>query len=79
MWSWTRHSSTSQWTPKIVDFDMARLFLEDQTHVHTRVTDTNVMNDVLSVKADVFSFGCSSSSLSSAARTPPLPPFLTPT
>ncbi|XP_042447676.1 putative serine/threonine-protein kinase [Zingiber officinale] len=53
-----------RWTPKIADFGMARLFPEDQTHVNTRVAGTNgymapeyVMHGVLSVKADVFSFG----------------------
>ncbi|XP_042455642.1 putative serine/threonine-protein kinase [Zingiber officinale] len=54
-----------QWTTKIVDFGMTHLFLEDQTHAHTRAASTNdymtpeyVMNDTLSIKADVFSFGC---------------------
>ncbi|XP_010533324.1 PREDICTED: putative receptor-like protein kinase At4g00960 isoform X2 [Tarenaya hassleriana] len=53
-----------KWVPKIADFGMARLFPEDQTHVNTRVAGTNgymapeyVMHGVLSVKADVFSFG----------------------
>ncbi|XP_065857607.1 cysteine-rich receptor-like protein kinase 43 [Euphorbia lathyris] len=53
-----------KWVPKIADFGMARLFPEDQTHVHTRVAGTNgymapeyVMHGHLSVKADVFSFG----------------------
>ncbi|KAG6482363.1 cysteine-rich receptor-like protein kinase 10 [Zingiber officinale] len=53
-----------RWTPKIADFGMARLYPENQTHVNTRVAGTNgymapeyVMHGVLSVKADVFSFG----------------------
>ncbi|KDP38086.1 hypothetical protein JCGZ_04729 [Jatropha curcas] len=53
-----------KWIPKIADFGMARLFPEDQTHVHTRVAGTNgymapeyVMHGHLSKKADVFSFG----------------------
>lgn len=29
-----------KWVPKIADFGMARLFPEDQTHVHTRVAGT---------------------------------------
>ncbi|KAG7586593.1 Protein kinase domain [Arabidopsis thaliana x Arabidopsis arenosa] len=53
-----------KWVPKIADFGMARLYQEDVTHVNTRVAGTNgymapeyVMHGVLSVKADVFSFG----------------------
>ncbi|XP_010552693.1 PREDICTED: putative receptor-like protein kinase At4g00960 isoform X2 [Tarenaya hassleriana] len=53
-----------KWVPKIADFGMARLFPEDRTHVNTRVAGTNgymapeyVMHGVLSVKADIFSFG----------------------
>ncbi|XP_058108080.1 cysteine-rich receptor-like protein kinase 43 [Magnolia sinica] len=53
-----------KWNPKIADFGMARLFPEDQTHVNTRVAGTNgymapeyVMHGLLSVKADVFSYG----------------------
>ncbi|KAF3535545.1 hypothetical protein F2Q69_00020471 [Brassica cretica] len=53
-----------KWVPKIADFGMARLYQEDATHVNTRVAGTNgymapeyVMHGVLSVKADVFSFG----------------------
>ncbi|EOA33385.1 hypothetical protein CARUB_v10020335mg [Capsella rubella] len=53
-----------KWVPKIADFGMARLYQEDVTHVNTRIAGTNgymapeyVMHGVLSVKADVFSFG----------------------
>ncbi|KAE8729175.1 Cysteine-rich receptor-like protein kinase 10 [Hibiscus syriacus] len=53
-----------KWIPKIVDFGMACLFPEGETHVNTRVAGTNgymapeyVMHGHLSVKADVFSFG----------------------
>ncbi|KAG2305298.1 hypothetical protein Bca4012_064362 [Brassica carinata] len=53
-----------KWVPKIADFGMARLYQEDATHVNTRIAGTNgymapeyVMQGVLSVKADVFSFG----------------------
>ncbi|KAG6485194.1 hypothetical protein ZIOFF_053724 [Zingiber officinale] len=53
-----------RWVPKIADFGMARLFPEDQTHVHTRIAGTNgymapeyVMHGKLTAKADVFSFG----------------------
>ncbi|KAI3453146.1 hypothetical protein Pfo_009809 [Paulownia fortunei] len=53
-----------KWVPKIADFGMARLFPEDQTHVHTRVAGTNgymapeyLLHGNLSKKADVFSFG----------------------
>ncbi|XP_074573438.1 cysteine-rich receptor-like protein kinase 43 [Curcuma longa] len=53
-----------RWTPKIADFGMARLYSENQTHVNTRVAGTNgymapeyVIHGILSVKADVFSFG----------------------
>ncbi|KAL4569451.1 hypothetical protein LXL04_025089 [Taraxacum kok-saghyz] len=53
-----------KWVPKIADFGMAKLYPEDQTHVHTRVAGTNgymapeyVMRGNLSVKADVYSFG----------------------
>ncbi|MFS8032943.1 putative non-specific protein-tyrosine kinase RLK-Pelle-DLSV family [Helianthus anomalus] len=52
------------WVPKIADFGMAKLYPEDQTHVHTRVAGTNgymapeyVMYGNLSIKADVYSFG----------------------
>eukprot|EP01018_Ginkgo_biloba_P036595 Gb_07080 [translate_table: standard] len=50
--------------PKIADFGLARLFREDETHVHTRVAGTYgymapeyAMRGQLSVKADVYSFG----------------------
>eukprot|EP01018_Ginkgo_biloba_P036590 Gb_35041 [translate_table: standard] len=50
--------------PKIADFGLARLFPEDETHVHTRVAGTYgymapeyAMRGQLSVKADVYSFG----------------------
>eukprot|EP01018_Ginkgo_biloba_P036602 Gb_13103 [translate_table: standard] len=50
--------------PKIADFGLARLFLEDETHVHTRVAGTYgymapeyAMRGQLSVKADIYSFG----------------------
>ncbi|KAG0487018.1 hypothetical protein HPP92_009113 [Vanilla planifolia] len=53
-----------RWCPKIADFGMARLFLEDLTHVNTRVVGTNcymapeyAMHGLLSSKVDVFSFG----------------------
>ncbi|KAL7610430.1 hypothetical protein Lser_V15G11661 [Lactuca serriola] len=53
-----------KWVPKIADFGMAKLYPEDQTHVHTRVAGTNgymapeyVIKGNLSVKADVYSFG----------------------
>ncbi|XP_074587183.1 cysteine-rich receptor-like protein kinase 43 isoform X2 [Curcuma longa] len=53
-----------QWTPKIADFGLARLFPEEETYVKTRVAGTNgymapeyVMRGQLSTKADVFSFG----------------------
>eukprot|EP00268_Persea_americana_P067747 TRINITY_DN935_c1_g1_i1.p1 TRINITY_DN935_c1_g1~~TRINITY_DN935_c1_g1_i1.p1 ORF type:complete len:346 (-),score=47.93 TRINITY_DN935_c1_g1_i1:200-1237(-) len=53
-----------KWVPKIGDFGMARLFPEDQPQVNTRVAGTNgymapeyAMHGLLSVKADVFSFG----------------------
>nr|XP_043640033.1 putative receptor-like protein kinase At4g00960 isoform X2 [Erigeron canadensis] len=53
-----------KWVPKIADFGMAKLYPEDQTHVHTRVAGTNgymapeyVMHGNLSVKADVYSYG----------------------
>ncbi|XP_047966422.1 cysteine-rich receptor-like protein kinase 43 [Salvia hispanica] len=53
-----------KWVPKIADFGMARLFPENQTHVHTRVAGTNgymapeyLLHGTLSKKADVFSFG----------------------
>ncbi|CAI9775126.1 unnamed protein product [Fraxinus pennsylvanica] len=53
-----------KWVPKIADFGMARLFLEDQSHVNTRVAGTNgymapeyLMHGDLSLKVDVFSFG----------------------
>ncbi|KAG6396743.1 hypothetical protein SASPL_142900 [Salvia splendens] len=53
-----------KWVPKIADFGMARLFPENQTHVHTRVAGTNgymapeyLLHGSLSKKADVFSFG----------------------
>jgi hypothetical protein len=49
---------------KIADFGLARLFLEDETHVSTRVAGTRgymapeyAMQGQLSVKADVYSFG----------------------
>ncbi|KAK9052209.1 hypothetical protein SSX86_028837 [Deinandra increscens subsp. villosa] len=52
------------WVPKIADFGMAKLYPEDQTHVHTRIAGTNgymapeyVMHGNLSIKADVYSFG----------------------
>eukprot|EP01018_Ginkgo_biloba_P036600 Gb_13105 [translate_table: standard] len=50
--------------PKIADFGLARLFGEDEIHVHTRVVGTcgymapeYAMRGQLSVKADVYSFG----------------------
>jgi len=50
--------------PKIADFGLARLFPDDETHVHTRVAGTYgymapeyAMLGQLSVKADVYSFG----------------------
>eukprot|EP01018_Ginkgo_biloba_P036594 Gb_07081 [translate_table: standard] len=50
--------------PKIADFGLARLFPEDESHVHTRVAGTYgymapeyAMRGQLSVKADVYSFG----------------------
>ncbi|GAA0164881.1 transmembrane signal receptor [Lithospermum erythrorhizon] len=53
-----------RWAPKIADFGMARLFIEDQTHVNTRVAGTNgymapeyVLQGHLSIKADVYSYG----------------------
>lgn len=53
-----------KWVPKIADFGMAKLYPEDQTHVHTRIAGTNgymapeyVMHAYLSIKADVYSFG----------------------
>ncbi|XP_020097967.1 putative receptor-like protein kinase At4g00960 [Ananas comosus] len=54
-----------QLNPKISDFGMARLFLEDDTHVNTfRISGTYgymapeyAMNGYLSAKTDVFSFG----------------------
>ncbi|KAJ3694424.1 hypothetical protein LUZ60_009904 [Juncus effusus] len=54
-----------QLNPKISDFGMARLFLEDDTHVETfRISGTYgymapeyAMNGYLSAKTDVFSFG----------------------
>ncbi|KAL6543834.1 hypothetical protein OROGR_010331 [Orobanche gracilis] len=53
-----------KWVPKIADFGMARLYPEDETHVHTRVAGTNgymapeyLLHGNLSKKADVFSFG----------------------
>ncbi|KAL6626666.1 hypothetical protein ACP70R_030392 [Stipagrostis hirtigluma subsp. patula] len=54
-----------QLNPKISDFGMARLFLEDATHVNTfRISGTYgymapeyAMNGYLSAKTDVFSFG----------------------
>ncbi|KAJ4960783.1 hypothetical protein NE237_020693 [Protea cynaroides] len=54
-----------QWCPKISDFGMARLYSEeDQTHIITRAVGTYgyiapeyVMQQQLSTKADVFSYG----------------------
>ncbi|CAD6239381.1 unnamed protein product [Miscanthus lutarioriparius] len=54
-----------QLNPKISDFGMARLFLEDATHVNTfRISGTYgymapeyALNGYLSTKTDVFSFG----------------------
>ncbi|KAL6505821.1 hypothetical protein OROHE_023200 [Orobanche hederae] len=53
-----------KWVPKIADFGMARLYPEDETHVHTRVAGTTgymapeyLLHGNLSKKADVFSFG----------------------
>ncbi|WOL08826.1 cysteine-rich receptor-like protein kinase 35 isoform X2 [Canna indica] len=53
-----------EWSPKIADFGMARLFPAEQTQVKTRVVGTNgymapeyVLHGSLSTKADVFSFG----------------------
>ncbi|XP_057820180.2 cysteine-rich receptor-like protein kinase 10 [Cryptomeria japonica] len=53
-----------QMNPKIADFGIARLFLEDETHVSTRVAGTYgylapeyAMHGQLSDKADVYSFG----------------------
>ncbi|CAL4951221.1 unnamed protein product [Urochloa decumbens] len=54
-----------QLSPKIADFGMARLFLEDASHVNTfRISGTYgymapeyAMNGYLSTKTDVFSFG----------------------
>ncbi|XP_072998398.1 cysteine-rich receptor-like protein kinase 44 [Typha latifolia] len=54
-----------QLNPKISDFGMARLFLEDDTHVNTfRISGTYgymapeyALNGYLSAKTDVFSFG----------------------
>ncbi|CAO2174453.1 unnamed protein product [Urochloa humidicola] len=54
-----------QLNPKIADFGMARLFLEDASHVNTfRISGTYgymapeyAMNGYLSTKTDVFSFG----------------------
>ncbi|WVZ72077.1 hypothetical protein U9M48_020592 [Paspalum notatum var. saurae] len=54
-----------QLSPKIADFGMARLFLEDATHVNTfRISGTYgymapeyAMSGYLSAKTDVFSFG----------------------
>ncbi|KAF8780027.1 hypothetical protein HU200_001993 [Digitaria exilis] len=54
-----------QLNPKISDFGMARLFLEDATHVNTlKISGTYgymapeyAMNGYLSTKTDVFSFG----------------------
>jgi len=50
--------------PKIADFGLARLFIEDETHIHTRVAGTYgymapeyAMRGQLSVKVDVYSFG----------------------
>jgi len=50
--------------PKIADFGLARLFPEDETHIHTRVAGTYgymapeyAMRGQLSVKVDVYSFG----------------------
>uniref|UniRef100_A0A0D6QR66 Cysteine-rich receptor-like protein kinase 10 n=1 Tax=Araucaria cunninghamii TaxID=56994 RepID=A0A0D6QR66_ARACU len=50
--------------PKIADFGLARLFANDETHVHTRIAGTYgyiapeyAMGGQLSVKADVYSFG----------------------
>lgn len=50
--------------PKIADFGLARLFPDDETHVHTRVAGTYgymapeyAMLGQLSVKSDVYSFG----------------------
>ncbi|KAH9302298.1 hypothetical protein KI387_013881, partial [Taxus chinensis] len=49
---------------KIADFGLARLFLDDETHIQTRVAGTYgymapeyAMRGQLSVKADVYSFG----------------------
>eukprot|EP01018_Ginkgo_biloba_P041198 Gb_00029 [translate_table: standard] len=50
--------------PRIADFGLAKLFPEDESHVHTRVAGTYgymapeyAMRGQLSVKADVYSFG----------------------
>ncbi|GLJ19733.1 hypothetical protein SUGI_0357390 [Cryptomeria japonica] len=50
--------------PKIADFGLAKLFPEDETHIHTRVAGTYgyispeyAMRGHLSVKVDVYSFG----------------------
>ncbi|KAH9317732.1 hypothetical protein KI387_019501, partial [Taxus chinensis] len=49
---------------KIADFGLARLFLDDETHIQTRVAGTYgymapeyAMRGQLSIKADVYSFG----------------------
>ncbi|KAG6407689.1 hypothetical protein SASPL_130686 [Salvia splendens] len=48
-----------KWAPKIADFGMARLFPEDQTHVHTvgYIAPECLLHGNVSKKADVFSFG----------------------
>ncbi|PIN19901.1 Serine/threonine protein kinase [Handroanthus impetiginosus] len=53
-----------RWVPKIADFGLARLFPEDQTHVHTHIAGTSgymapeyFMHGILSKNSDVFSFG----------------------
>ncbi|KAL3501916.1 hypothetical protein ACH5RR_036365 [Cinchona calisaya] len=53
-----------KYMPKIADFGLARLFMEDETHVNTRAAGTNgymapeyLMHGNLSTKADVYSFG----------------------
>ncbi|XP_042399135.1 putative serine/threonine-protein kinase [Zingiber officinale] len=71
-----------EWSPKIADFGLARLFPAELSQVKTRVVGTNgymapeyFMHGTLSAKADVFSFGVVILELISGRKNAAFAPF----